>query len=187
MVLLELGWLPSILEENDFVISIFLFLVTSEYYTCVMLKVLMPSLSVEQLYLIHILLGRNGYIHDPATIQLLLEISESLHDGIDLFNMKDNDNQQPARLISHFVQMVTSSNCGCVCLPCSNFWKVWLFMAFNLICCKVDYGIEMEHHLTFLVECRGAFSNIEELKVCFLLIFIFFSFSFFKMWKNDAH
>ncbi|RVW40211.1 UPF0505 protein [Vitis vinifera] len=76
---------------------------------------------------------RNGYIHDPATIQLLLEISQSLHDGIDLFNMKDNDNQQPARLISHFVQMV-------------------------------DYGIEMEHHLTFLVECRGAFSNIEELK-----------------------
>ncbi|WKA12503.1 hypothetical protein VitviT2T_029878 [Vitis vinifera] len=76
---------------------------------------------------------RNGYIHDPATIQLLLEISQSLHDGIDLFNMKDNDNQQPARLISRFVQMV-------------------------------DYGIEMEHHLTFLVECRGAFSNIEELK-----------------------
>ena len=52
-------------------------------------------------------------------------------------------------------------------------------MPLNLICCQVDYGIEMEHHLTFLVECRAAFGSIEELKVFFFSFF--FSFSFFKM------
>ncbi|KAF8409587.1 hypothetical protein HHK36_005665 [Tetracentron sinense] len=76
---------------------------------------------------------RNGYIRDPTTIQLLFEISQALHDGIDFSNMKEDDKQQPARLISRFVQMV-------------------------------DYGADMEHHLTFLVECRGAFGSINELK-----------------------
>ena len=90
--------------------SLFIFLVISEYYVLVMLKVFMPFHDVKQLHLIRIFLGRNGHIHDPATIQLLLEISQSLHDGIDLFNMKDNDIQQPGRLISRFVQMVSSLN-----------------------------------------------------------------------------
>ncbi|XP_050216619.1 uncharacterized protein LOC126667645 [Mercurialis annua] len=76
---------------------------------------------------------RKGRIHDPSTIQLLFEISQSLHDGIDFANMKDDENQQPAHLISRFVQIV-------------------------------DYGAEMEQHLTFLAECRGAFGNINELK-----------------------
>ncbi|XP_031284588.1 VPS35 endosomal protein sorting factor-like [Pistacia vera] len=76
---------------------------------------------------------RNGNIHDPTTVQLVFEICQSLHDGMDFANMKDDDHQQPARLISRFVQMV-------------------------------DYGVEMEGHLTFLVECRGAFGGINELK-----------------------
>ncbi|XP_048235004.1 VPS35 endosomal protein-sorting factor-like isoform X2 [Ricinus communis] len=76
---------------------------------------------------------RYGQIHDPSTIQLLFEISQSLHDGIDFASMKDDDNQQPAHLICRFVQMV-------------------------------DYGAEMEQHLTFLVECRGAFGSVNELK-----------------------
>ncbi|XP_010244471.1 PREDICTED: UPF0505 protein isoform X2 [Nelumbo nucifera] len=76
---------------------------------------------------------RNGYIRDPTTIQLLFEISQALHDGIDFSSIKDDDNQQSARLISHFIQMV-------------------------------DYGTEMDRHLTFLVECRGAFGSINELK-----------------------
>ncbi|KAJ0102793.1 hypothetical protein Patl1_04144 [Pistacia atlantica] len=80
---------------------------------------------------------RNGNIHDPTTVQLLFEICQSLHDGMDFANMKDDDHQQPARLISRFVQMV-------------------------------DYGVEMEGHLTFLVECRGAFGGINELKVAML-------------------
>lgn len=74
------------------------------------MKVFMPFHGVGQLYPIRILLSRNGYIQDPATIQFLLEISQSLHDGLDLLNMKDNDNQQAVRLISRFVQTVTSSN-----------------------------------------------------------------------------
>lgn len=76
---------------------------------------------------------RTGYLHDLSTIQLLFEISQSLHDVIDFGSMKDDEYQQPLRLISRFVEMV-------------------------------DYGTEMERHLTFLVECRGAFSIINELK-----------------------
>ncbi|XP_012070871.1 VPS35 endosomal protein sorting factor-like isoform X2 [Jatropha curcas] len=76
---------------------------------------------------------RNGRINDPTTIQLLFEIAQSLYDGIDFANMKDDEKQQPARLISRFVQMV-------------------------------DFGVAMEQHLTFLVECRGAFRSINELK-----------------------
>ncbi|PON91931.1 Suppressor of white apricot protein [Trema orientale] len=75
---------------------------------------------------------KNGYICDPTTIQLLFEISQALYDGIDFLNVKDAGNQ-PARLISRFVNMV-------------------------------DYGLEMERHLTFLVECRGAFGGINGLK-----------------------
>lgn len=30
---------------------------------------------------------------------------------------------------------------------------------------QVDFGIERERHLAFLVECRGAFGTIDELKV----------------------
>lgn len=54
-------------------------------------------------------MGRNGYICDPTTIQLLFEISQALYDGIDFVNVKDDDNQ-PARLISRFVNMVTYSD-----------------------------------------------------------------------------
>ncbi|KAG4161651.1 hypothetical protein ERO13_D01G069100v2 [Gossypium hirsutum] len=49
---------------------------------------------------------RNGYVHDPTTIQLLFEISQALHSDTDLVNMKNDDNQQQARLISRFVRMV---------------------------------------------------------------------------------
>ncbi|XP_042519165.1 VPS35 endosomal protein sorting factor-like [Macadamia integrifolia] len=76
---------------------------------------------------------RNGYIRDPTTVQLLFEISQALHDGIDFSSIKDDDNQQPVHLISRFVQMV-------------------------------DFGAEMENHLSFLVECRGAFGSTNELK-----------------------
>ncbi|KAJ6423811.1 hypothetical protein OIU84_024728 [Salix udensis] len=76
---------------------------------------------------------RTGYLHDLSTIQLLFEISQSLHDVIDFGSMKDDEYQQPLRLISRFVEMV-------------------------------DYGTEMEQHLMFLVECRGAFGSINELK-----------------------
>ncbi|OAY28461.1 VPS35 endosomal protein-sorting factor-like isoform X3 [Manihot esculenta] len=75
---------------------------------------------------------RNDHIRDPTTIQFLFEISQSLHDDMDLANMKDDGNQQSAHLISRFIQ-------------------------------KVDFGAEMERHLTFLVECRGAFGSINEL------------------------
>ncbi|XP_022733809.1 UPF0505 protein C16orf62 homolog isoform X2 [Durio zibethinus] len=76
---------------------------------------------------------RNGYVRDPTSIQLIFEISQELHNDIDIANKKNDDNQQQARLISHFVRMV-------------------------------DHGTEYEQHLAFLVECRGAFSSIIELK-----------------------
>ncbi|KAI8010950.1 VPS35 endosomal protein sorting factor-like [Camellia lanceoleosa] len=76
---------------------------------------------------------RNRCIGDPTIIQFIFEVSQSLHDGIDYSNMRDDDNQQRARLISRFVNMV-------------------------------DYGTEVERQLAFLVECRGAFRSINELK-----------------------
>ncbi|KAJ8754974.1 hypothetical protein K2173_015486 [Erythroxylum novogranatense] len=76
---------------------------------------------------------RDGSICDQSTIQFLFEISQSLHDGMDFVNVKDDENQQAMRLISRFIQMV-------------------------------DYGLETEQHLTFLVECRVAFGNLNDLK-----------------------
>lgn len=91
--------------------------------------------SSRSVIIVHILkiATRSGYLRDPTTIQFLIEICQALHDDIDFPNVKEDDLQQPARLISRFVQMV-------------------------------DYGAEMERQLTFLVECRGAFSGINELK-----------------------
>lgn len=76
---------------------------------------------------------RKGRIHDPTIVQFLFEVSQSLHDVLDHSNMKNDDSQQPARLISRFVNMV-------------------------------DYGPELERHLAFLLECRGAFGGINDLK-----------------------
>ncbi|XP_065862426.1 uncharacterized protein [Euphorbia lathyris] len=76
---------------------------------------------------------RNGHICDTSAIQFLFEISQSLHNGIDFANIKDDFNQHAAHMISRFVELV-------------------------------DYGAEMDQHLTFLVECRGAFGSINELK-----------------------
>ncbi|XP_020240351.1 VPS35 endosomal protein sorting factor-like isoform X6 [Cajanus cajan] len=75
---------------------------------------------------------RNGHISDPTSIQMLFEISQTLHDNIEFMNVKDDDGQV-AHSISRFVHMV-------------------------------DYGAEMECHLAFLVDCRGAFGRLNELK-----------------------
>lgn len=52
------------------------------------------------------LLGRSGRIRDPTSIQLLFEISRTLHDNMESINAK-NDDSQVARSVSRFVQMVT--------------------------------------------------------------------------------
>ena len=56
-------------------------------------------------YQILISLARNSYIRDPATIELLFEISQALNDSFDFANMKEDDNQ-PEHLLSRFVQLV---------------------------------------------------------------------------------
>ncbi|KAL5548430.1 hypothetical protein UlMin_003661, partial [Ulmus minor] len=85
-------------------------------------------------------------ICDPTTIQSLFEISQALHYGVDFLNVKDADNQ-PVRLISRFVNMI------------NNFSYALIF---TFLC--VDYGSKIEHHLTFLVQCGGAFGSISGLK-----------------------
>ncbi|KAK7276870.1 hypothetical protein RIF29_18016 [Crotalaria pallida] len=75
---------------------------------------------------------RNGCISDETRIQLLFEICQTLHDNLELMNVKDDDSQV-AHSISRFVYMV-------------------------------DHGEEMERHLAFLVDCRGAFGKLNELK-----------------------
>ncbi|XP_019262370.1 PREDICTED: UPF0505 protein C16orf62 isoform X2 [Nicotiana attenuata] len=76
---------------------------------------------------------RNTFVRDPTTIQFLFEVSRSLHDSIDLSNIKDKENNRSAHLISRFIHMV-------------------------------DYGSEGERHLAFLVQCRGAFGSMSEVK-----------------------
>ncbi|XP_022139513.1 UPF0505 protein C16orf62 homolog isoform X2 [Momordica charantia] len=49
---------------------------------------------------------RNSYIRDPATIELLFEISQALNDSSDFANVKGDDSQ-PAHLLSRFVQLET--------------------------------------------------------------------------------
>ncbi|XP_045830348.1 VPS35 endosomal protein-sorting factor-like isoform X2 [Trifolium pratense] len=48
---------------------------------------------------------RNGPIRDPTSIQLLSEISQTLHDNMEFMNVKDDDSQV-ARSVSRFVHMV---------------------------------------------------------------------------------
>ncbi|KAK4439774.1 VPS35 endosomal protein sorting factor-like [Sesamum alatum] len=76
---------------------------------------------------------REGHIQDPTVIEVLLEVAQVLYDGLDFSNMRKDDYQHPARVISHFVFMV-------------------------------DYGMEVESHLRFLAQCRGAFASISELQ-----------------------
>ncbi|KAL5548420.1 hypothetical protein UlMin_003651, partial [Ulmus minor] len=54
----------------------------------------------------------------------------------------------------HSLDMATRN--GCICDPTT----IQLLFEISM----VDYGSEMEHHLTFLVECRGAFGRINGLK-----------------------
>ncbi|KAK4753037.1 hypothetical protein SAY87_021835 [Trapa incisa] len=76
---------------------------------------------------------RGGLICDPAIIQLLFKVCQTLIHAVNQVNVRDNDLQQPARLISRFI-------------------------------CKVNYGFDIEQHLTFLVECRQVFGTTDELK-----------------------
>ncbi|XP_022867447.1 UPF0505 protein isoform X2 [Olea europaea var. sylvestris] len=76
---------------------------------------------------------RNGCVQDPTVIEALFEISQALCDGVDFSNIRKDDYQHPAHLISRFVYMV-------------------------------DYGPEVEQHLTFLTECRAAFGSISVLQ-----------------------
>ncbi|KAK2454629.1 VPS35 endosomal protein sorting factor [Trifolium repens] len=48
---------------------------------------------------------RGGPIRDPTSIQLLSEISQTLHDNMEFMNVKDDDSQV-ARSVSRFVHMV---------------------------------------------------------------------------------
>ncbi|GAV81964.1 Vps35 domain-containing protein [Cephalotus follicularis] len=63
------------------------------------------SRSIVNMHILNVA-TRNGIIRDPTTIQVLYEISQALHDDIDFSSVKDADNQQPTRLISHFVHKV---------------------------------------------------------------------------------
>ncbi|KAK4258289.1 hypothetical protein QN277_007750 [Acacia crassicarpa] len=90
--------------------------------------------STRNVVFMHILdmATRNCRIRHPTTIQMLFEISQTLHDDMEFMNVKE-DNSHVSRLISRFVHMV-------------------------------DYGADLERHLAFLVDCRGAFSRLDELK-----------------------
>ncbi|CAL5390425.1 unnamed protein product [Camellia sinensis] len=103
----------------------------------IFLKLLAHFNNLEDIFslthFIEILDMMHGSSRSTVNMHILNIATSSLHDGIDYSNMRDDDNQQRARLISRFVNMV-------------------------------DYGMEVERQLAFLVECRGAFRSINELK-----------------------
>lgn len=39
-----------------------------------------------------------------------------------------------------------------------------IFLILGSHYCQVDHGIDLDRHLTFLIECRGAFSSMNDLK-----------------------
>ncbi|XP_019456612.1 PREDICTED: UPF0505 protein C16orf62 homolog isoform X1 [Lupinus angustifolius] len=90
------------------------------------------SRNVVFLHILNMATSRKGHISDATSIQLLFEISQTLHDNLEFMNVKDDD-RLVARSITRLVHMV-------------------------------DYGAEMERHLAFLVDCRGAFGKLNELK-----------------------
>ncbi|KAK3025568.1 hypothetical protein RJ639_041046, partial [Escallonia herrerae] len=82
---------------------------------------------------------RNTCIRDPTTIQFLFEIAQALHDGIDFSNVRNDDIQQPS----------------------TSYFSLCRYAVCH---CQVDHESDPERHFTFLVECRGAFGSINELK-----------------------
>ncbi|KAL0353662.1 UNVERIFIED_CONTAM: VPS35 endosomal protein sorting factor-like [Sesamum angustifolium] len=49
---------------------------------------------------------RQGHIQDPTIIEVLLEVAQALYDGLDFSNMRKDDYQHPARVISDLSYMV---------------------------------------------------------------------------------
>lgn len=131
-------------------------------------------MEIKLLFILSFLFSiRNTFVRDPTTIQFLFEVSRSLHDCIDLSNIKDKENNRSAHLISRFIHMVMT-----YCLHITSFFLIvgqeMPSTAHQFCTCsnkfpghniQVDYGYEGERHLTFLVQCRGAFGSMSEVKV----------------------
>lgn len=135
-------------------------------------------------------MSRKGCISNPTTIQLLFEAAQALHDGTDFSNLRNDNNQQAARLISRFVDMVTFF-CWwhlwfLVCAESQMFVAMNVFNISSVSLLQVDHGPELERHLTFLIECRGAFGSMNELKV-FVFVVWFRYFFFAKICKQSFH
>lgn len=133
------------------------------------------SFSEGNIIVIYLLFSfRNSYVRDPTTIQFLFEVSRSLHDSIDLSTIKEKDNNHSAHLVSRFIHMVMKYclqiiflflQLGQVCEVQNSFTCSNTFLDHNI---QVDYGSEVERHLAFLVQCRGAFGSMSEVKVSVL-------------------
>lgn len=67
----------------------------------------------KELY--YYLLSRSSHIRDLTSIQLLFEISQTLHDNMEFMSVKDDDGQV-ARSVSRFVHTVTFSFANIFCL-----------------------------------------------------------------------
>ncbi|KAI5674779.1 hypothetical protein M9H77_15143 [Catharanthus roseus] len=76
---------------------------------------------------------RNNCLQDPTIIHFLFEVSQALHDGVDFLNIKADEHQHSAQLISRFVNIA-------------------------------EFGQDFERNLSFLVDCRGAFGSMSQLK-----------------------
>ncbi|PKI67724.1 hypothetical protein CRG98_011937 [Punica granatum] len=110
---------------------------------------------------------RGGLICDPTTIQLLFEVSQALNDSIDQVNVRDEDLQQPARMISRFIDKVSygadRERHLAFLVECrrafgsTNELKETLVHSSNSLAVKAL--IERKNHLDFLKSCI-AFSEV---------------------------
>lgn len=71
------------------------------------------------------LFGRNNCLQDPTIIHFLFEVSQALHDGVDFLNIKADEHQHSAQLISRFVNIVHSFSFPSHSFASSTFWFLW--------------------------------------------------------------
>lgn len=137
----KIWWVPRLKYLFWFhILYVNFFLVPSGFCVNILCLKYLISFAGSSYILCLFQLGRNSYIRDPTTIQLLFEISQALHDDLDFVNVKDDDNQ-PAHLISRFVHMV---NNFMLILPISSS-KVRLFCGYqynwlDISCCTSLLG-----------------------------------------------
>lgn len=86
-------------------------------------------------WIVPFLFDRESCLQDPTIIHFLFEVSQTLHDGVDLSNIRNDEHQHSPQLVSRFVNIVGSFSILYFC--CHRFskvnhtWTFWFFPVYN--------------------------------------------------------